>query len=729
MSTRTCGLIAGRVASIAVSALAIIAAAPSRALAQDRCDPSAGTIYAPGQAASGLVLFEDLWNRNGDLDFNDQTIAYNYEFLLDSSGNVVTMKATINVLAVGAGLHNGAYLHLPLLRASTPVTVVDQGGNSIAPIATETDLVIPLVDDTRSLFATQYPFINTDPSLPVESATPLAFTIAFTNGAPLDTSASPFDLFIARNNDFTYQIHLPQYAGTDAMNTSLFGQGDDRSNQDLSAHGGVDNTGRWFVNENGLPIALALPQVILWPQERVAIESDYADLTGFASSGGTQDLGWYTDAPNVNTGLAFTYDVNGQPPPTPAQSVGPALYCGSDVAAGLSGLLWELPCGYVNYPGVSCVTVPSVTVTSTMGGEIGSVYDVALRFRGVVEQKTYSQTCGAGLWGAGGSYDDDGYNVYQLTISSPPQSYVLNVGTTGIWRSWPLDVTQTLRIAGGATVTLYGNSEDNYEIANTDALYTGNPISIDGVIPPQPYNGQFIQMDVLSVALDPTVYAAGGSGDALHFNGSQAVTIPDAPSLHPADLTFETWLRFDAASGSLNSIAGKPYGNQGAGSFGLWFENGELNASVYDTSEPDSVAWAPDPTTWHHAALTFDSTTNLQTLYLDGAQAACTTIDTAPILYDSQDLIIGGGVGSPQGYWNGELDEVRLFSTVRTPDQVWADLHAHTLGPAAGLVGEWTFDTGSGAAITDSSGAGNDGTLGVSSVANSSPTWVSSDAP
>ena len=74
MSTRARRQLADRVVSLAATALAIILAAPSRALAQDQCDPSAGTIYAPGQGTSGLVLFEDLWNRNGDLDFNDQAI-------------------------------------------------------------------------------------------------------------------------------------------------------------------------------------------------------------------------------------------------------------------------------------------------------------------------------------------------------------------------------------------------------------------------------------------------------------------------------------------------------------------------------------------------------------------------------------------------------------------------------------------------------------------------------
>ncbi len=277
---------------------------------------------------SGLVLFEDYWPHNGDLDFNDQAIAYNFEFLFDTNGNVATLQATFNVLAVGASIHNGAYLHLPLTLAGNPVAVVDQNNNTITPIQTETDLVVPIVNDTRSLFATQTPFINTEASLPVETGTPVMLTFTFANGAALDPSAIPYDLFIARSTDFAFQIHMPQYPGTDAMNTALFGTGDDRSNQDLSASSGIDNTGLWFVNENGLPFALSLPQVIAWPQEKVAIDTVYGELDQFASSGGADYPNWYGE--DINPTPSFTQGAGSQPPPAPL-SAGPDLVCNTPV--------------------------------------------------------------------------------------------------------------------------------------------------------------------------------------------------------------------------------------------------------------------------------------------------------------------------------------------------------------------------------------------------------------
>jgi LruC domain-containing protein len=121
---------------------------------------------------------------NGDLDFNDQAIAYNYEFLLDASRNVVKMKAVINVLAVGASLHNGIYLHLrvPVGGAS----IADQNGGYVYPMAGETDLVVPIIADSRTLFPSQTGFINTKATLPIVGASPLVYTITFTNGAALE---------------------------------------------------------------------------------------------------------------------------------------------------------------------------------------------------------------------------------------------------------------------------------------------------------------------------------------------------------------------------------------------------------------------------------------------------------------------------------------------------------------------------------------------------------------
>jgi len=48
---------------------------------------------------------------------------------------------------------------------------------------------------------------------------PTPFQIYFAAPIDLDISSTPFALFIAQTNDYTHPIHLPQYSGTDQMNT------------------------------------------------------------------------------------------------------------------------------------------------------------------------------------------------------------------------------------------------------------------------------------------------------------------------------------------------------------------------------------------------------------------------------------------------------------------------------------------------------------------------------
>lgn len=216
-----------------------------------------------------------------------------------------------------------------------------------------------------------------------------------------------------------------------------------------------------------------------------------------------------------------------------------ALSCG--VAAQLQGLVWEMAMRWIN-----AATDPA-DVTSVIIGSPGHLYTVAARIRGVVELKDY----GSGIVvapGTGGyclndspgiypgnvspfplkAYTDPytGYhpapdgvlipggsaNEYLLLVSDPVQIYVLNAnivaGIGPVYSHPPLDYPLTFQARTGATVTLRARSIDG------NAYYNGwinpnPPYNWYGfqVVPTppainvtQPYPGQFMQMDVLSVS-------------------------------------------------------------------------------------------------------------------------------------------------------------------------------------------------------------------------------------
>lgn len=403
------------------------------------------------------------------------------------------------------------------------------------------------------------------------------------------------------------------------------------------------------------------------------------------------------------------------------------------VAGSLTGLLWQLPCSDANSP--ACGTVPTATVSATVGGATGVTYDVTVHLRGVIEQKTYASGCADQYWLSGGADNGDTYNVYELSISSPPQHYFLNTGASGITHVWAIDYQKTFRADASATVTLDANSKDNLEIKNIDA--NGQPISISGTTVAQPYDGQFIEMDVVSVVPDPVASGASlgtaGATSALSFTGGQYATADgSAASLMPQDMTVETWFDFAGTPGSFNSLVGKPYQTGTADSFAIWFQSGALHAGpgLGGTGGSATIAWTPVTGEWHHAAMTYDHTSQLSTFYIDGQAAACAT--NTPAAYDNSPMMIGGDSnnGVIDGFFDGSLDEVRVFSAARSGDQIWADMHTHQLGAAATLVGEWTFDEGSGQTAADSSGNTNTVTLGATGSAEATdPAWVTSGVP
>jgi len=170
----------------------------------------------------------------------------------------------------------------------------------------------------------------------------------------------------------------------------------------------------------------------------------------------------------------------------------------ANVAATLDGLRWELPCTQSTGDPTVCETLPSVSTSATMGGVPGAIYDVTLRFRGLVEISTYAGGSASGCWQIGGAPPPGStINVYGLDVSSPGQAYFVNQGVSHRVVV-TLDYTETVPIAAGATVTLHADSRDSYELRNVDAL--GQPIVVPGVAPaPVAFDGQFVQMDVISV--------------------------------------------------------------------------------------------------------------------------------------------------------------------------------------------------------------------------------------
>jgi hypothetical protein len=135
----------------------------------------------------------------------------------------------------------------------------------------------------------------------------------------------------------------------------------------------------------------------------------------------------------------------------------------------------------------------------TFGGTPGTVYDVTLRVRGVVEGEVYEGGTRMGKnFRIGGVQTTTPYaghrKSYGLQVSAPAQQYWLNdtgVGYTS-HNTMAVDYVATVKIEGGTTLkmTTFGCA----------CLSNGlDRLTVDG-LPPAPdwFLGQLLQVDVLS---------------------------------------------------------------------------------------------------------------------------------------------------------------------------------------------------------------------------------------
>ena len=173
-------------------------------------------------------------------------------------------------------------------------------------------------------------------------------------------------------------------------------------------------------------------------------------------------------------------------------------------------------------------------------------------------------------------------------------------------------------------------------------------------------------------------------GRGLAFNGTDAYfSAPDSVSLHPANLTLEGWFSF-ASGGGTQVLAAKALGGGTSDSFVLFTEDGVLKAAVGDAAGLDTALaydLSPVAGNWYHLAYTYDATTGMQALYVDGLERASGT-GGKMIEYDSQPLTIGADTenGNPSQFFNGKADEVAIYGRALTDTEIRAIYRAGDAG-------------------------------------------------
>jgi hypothetical protein len=119
---------------------------------------------------------------------------------------------------------------------------------------------------------------------------------------------------------------------------------------------------------------------------------------------------------------------------------------------------------------------------------------------------------------------------------------------------------------------------------------------------------------------------------------------------------------------------------------------------------------------WFHVAATYDGTTLRG--YINGVEKGSRTFVEA--LDTTQTFVQIGHSVHTMAYFDGLIDEVRIWNLARTSQQIASNMYVRIGGSEEGLVASYHFDEGSGVTAHDASDRGHDATL------ISSPKWVPS---
>ncbi|MCA0131917.1 choice-of-anchor D domain-containing protein [Winogradskyella alexanderae] len=156
---------------------------------------------------------------------------------------------------------------------------------------------------------------------------------------------------------------------------------------------------------------------------------------------------------------------------------------------------------------------------------------------------------------------------------------------------------------------------------------------------------------------------------SVFFDGAvDYIDVDDRLDLNPAEFTISAWIKRDAADTGTASIVSKRDAAFTEGydlrilndnRIEIIWKNGSDQSLISNTAVPDDE--------WHEVAVIYDGTT--VKLYIDGVEDNSAN-RTPPVATDENFYIAAAGKNTPTQYFRGNIDEVRVWDTALSVDEL-----------------------------------------------------------
>ncbi len=215
----------------------------------------------------------------------------------------------------------------------------------------------------------------------------------------------------------------------------------------------------------------------------------------------------------------------------------------------------------------------------------------------------------------------------------------------------------------------------------------------------------------VAIASTRIAYALNTHSVDLERSSNQYLSAADSASLDVSgDMTMEIWIKRES-TGTQGLITKSDSGSSGTRSYNLALESTgpdsiDVLISNGSTHQWGSVTQAVSTGVWHHIAAVYSASAGEVEFFFDGTSLGVQTGYPTSIVNTSNPVYIGvngDGAGVGIDYFDGLVDEVRIWNVARTQTQINDDRAGELYGNETGLAAYWKMNNG----LVDSSSNGN----------------------